>query len=1451
MIIRRLIWVMGMFVISMASTVVMASSDFPQVAQSHANCSSYSPQLKMNNGTKIIGTNGEALEFCSSNKGSGMPQNSCETDYCEITGTSLSPALLPSFKSNSYDNDDYDDCKNKVIVTDNNLEKFTGNSPSCKGVFSGFDDYYIKDFSLNNSSKVEFESGNYWIDSFQLNQNTEIMISGSVNLYFNTSIQLNNANIKLKDGASLRVVAYEEAQLNSGSEVYGNVYVKGKLSLNNNSTIFGRVNVSQLEMNSSSRVVDYSGSGSSKAVLKMHFDESNWSGITNEVIDSSGNGLHGVAKNGTTTAPASNSSALPSIDSLGTCGYGVFDNQSNQYIEIADNDLLDMDGSFTISAWVYPKSKPSSGNLRTIVSKDGNYEFHMNSDRRIYWWWEEKDGGSKWIVSQKKIKLDKWNFITVQYDSGDNEARLYINAKNHNHDKLASNTAKINGKPLQIGQDQNYPGRAFDGYIDEVQIFGKALTKSEIEELMAQRHLCSDSPALQCFTDEFNNNALSDLWVTSKSKGSFTPQIISNRLRFTEAKGNQSTASSYQRLFPAKDNLVEIEFDHYAYDGNGADGIAIVLSDATITPNPGAFGGPLGYGFKRGEAGFSGGWLGIGIDEYGNYSNEGGTGNKPGRRRQSVALRGSGIGEAGYQYLAGACDDGQGNPNGECLDPPVDYNNGINDLTHRYKIVIDSRQNGESNVEIFRKLGNGDWNTIVGPINVLDNQYSQSDIPEDFLLSITGSTGGSTNIHEIDNFQVCALDSRPIDDQIDHFRLTHSGSPSTCSAESVLIEACLDTNCNSLYSGQVTATLSPSTNSDSSWVDESGNSNNVVTFSGGQGVFDFRKRTKGNVTLGVIGSDPVSKPFQSTLCSDGASLNTANCTLNFVEGGFDIKAEDGVANLTRTATITGCDIDDFKNKTKTLAFWSSYESPSNTGIIGSPRVDVNDSTIGTSEFTSTELEISFDGDAKASVDLDYADAGQVRLNAQYTEGNGWNEVEIVGSDSFVSYPARIEIIAVGSEGLNTNGSKNSSSPKFEKAGAIFELQTRAYSGSDSERSEIVTPNYQQATSFLFGLLAPSGGQLGITTIDGVPLVSGDPTPSIMLGGTRDIPISVSEVGIFSFEFDFPAQYLNVPYAGNITIEQDNIASVGRFIPAYFSATPVTVLLNATCNSSSEFTYIGQPFGYQLNPGFYLNPVSVSGVKTDNYLVSGWWKYSNTWDGRSYISSNNLDLEYNEGSGATVDRNISSNSRIELVNEQLSYTKLATPIEPFNASFSLALSSEDLKDSDGVCYQEFSSGACLGYTFEDVDGVVPFYWGRLLIHDTYGPEVSPIRHRIEAQLFENGRFRTNQDDSCTDLVTIGSFDFASDDYTIVTSGSPTPPEVNSTLLISTLDKGESWIEFSAPGSGEVGLINSQIDLNAHGTPWLIDDLDGNGVTSGIAQFGIYRGNDRVIWWSEQN
>ena len=80
--------------------------------------------------------------------------------------------------------------------------------------------------------------------------------------------------------------------------------------------------------------------------------------------------------------------------------------------------------------------------------------------------------------------------------------------------------------------------------------------------------------------------------------------------------------------------------------------MAVIFSAGNIAPATGTFGGALGYGFGGNIPGFTGGWLGIGIDEYGQFSAQGGE-NNIGRRQQSVVIRGSGAEQSGYNYLKG------------------------------------------------------------------------------------------------------------------------------------------------------------------------------------------------------------------------------------------------------------------------------------------------------------------------------------------------------------------------------------------------------------------------------------------------------------------------------------------------------------------------------------------------------------------------------------------------------------------------------------------------------------------------------------------------------------------------------------------------------------------------------------------------------------------------------
>jgi MSHA biogenesis protein MshQ len=258
--------------------------------------------------------------------------------------------------------------------------------------------------------------------------------------------------------------------------------------------------------------------------------------------------------------------------------------------------------------------------------------------------------------------------------------------------------------------------------------------------------------APQCFSEDFSASSLDPAdWATNSVSGSFgQPRIINGRLRLTDNSIRVATAASLRRFFPGADNRVVVEFDYFGYNGSGADGIAVVLSDGSVTPVAGAFGGSLGYAQKApppasdcetstGCPGFAGGWLGVGLDEFGNFSNptEGRVGG-PGSRRDAIALRGSGSGTTGYRYLAGT----------NTLSPGVDISGSTPGPNHRYRITIDNRSGVVTGATVSverRTTPSGSFVSLVSPFDIFSANPGQAPVPENFRLSFTGSTGGSTN----------------------------------------------------------------------------------------------------------------------------------------------------------------------------------------------------------------------------------------------------------------------------------------------------------------------------------------------------------------------------------------------------------------------------------------------------------------------------------------------------------------------------------------------------------------------------------------------------------------------------------------------------------------------------------------------------------------------------------
>lgn len=1236
----------------------------------------------------------------------------------------------------------------------------------------------------------------------------------------------------------------------------------------NNSTVYGSLTVNNpggvVQVNNSSVTgsclprSNPLNACSPAPIAVYQLDEAQWNGQVGQVKNSVSDTLHGRAINGATTN--NTAPALPvDLNNMGTCGYGVFIGNQNQYVDIPHNQQLSFSERLTVSAWVYPVSRPTGDGLHTIVAKDDNYEFHLDSQGRVYWYWATSNNNANSLRTTQSIPLNTWSHITIRYDrnlSGNQRQRIYINgvAVASNNDSRALRTNTLN---LEIGRDFNFDSRSFNGRIDEVTIYGSALTDEQILSLYNQRHSCGgDIP--QCFSDDFNRPNLEQDWVPFTSSGNFTPRVVSNRLRLTEAIGNQATAVTYQRIFPAANNLVQVELDYYAWanlTGNGADGVSLIFSDATVTPRTGGFGGSLGYAQRTdtnpNTPGFAGGWLGIGLDEWGNFANPtegrvGGVGFRP----QSITVRGSQA--SNYRYLTH-----------QTVSPNIDTRNTNTPAPgDRYLIEIDSRNASQVLLSI-RRTRNNSTTTILNQYSIPLNQ--QGAIPEEFFLSLAGSTGASVNNHEIDNFRVCALKSRPVGAQINHFRITLPQQALTCDVADVSVRACANSDCSNTFTDPVTAYLTPNSlpSATGGWVNGS-----TLTLNNGIGLTQLRRNEAGTVDVGVSGSNPTAVAFNNTQCSyNGSDFSANNCTVNFLDSGFVVDVPNAYANQTVTGTIKAVRKDNasqqclpsFGNVQKSVAFWSDYLEPSSgsSGFKVLPVV-VNGTNVGQSANNAQPINLTFDQNGTAAFTVSYREAGNVALNARFTGSGDEQDLLLEGQTSFIRVPKALVLNAKSF--YNSDGqcpAANMSCNVFARADENFDLNIRAeavVADPVDASDDLTIHNYQQQNIALqHTLVQPSTGQSGVLGVNEY---------THLQGGTTTVAQKVSEVGVFDFSLVAPTHYLGLDLASaNLPIDVVSTGPIGRFIPAYFDVSPMTVTLAAACSTGGQpFTYLGQPFSYANNPGLYLQPKSGSGSDTLNYLIGDWWRYENSWTERDYSdAANNLSIVFTNQLDEPVTRQTASTSGVILDGERLSYQKPLQPKPVFNAAFNLTLSASDLTDQDGVCYRPNASPLCSGYTFPPIDGAMPLYWGKLVIQDVYGPETQALEQPIYVEHFTNNGFVRTIEDSCTALPAISGFTLQSDPnnngYTVLTTGVAVPPQVLAEHSAANLNSGQRAIRFSAPGAGARGVIDSVLDLNAHNLLWLAEDKDGDNnfdqTTQGRAQFGLYRGSDRVIWWRESN
>src|SRR5207247_1968842 len=91
-------------------------------------------------------------------------------------------------------------------------------------------------------------------------------------------------------------------------------------------------------------------------------------------------------------------------------------------------------------------------------------------------------GGKEPNVQGGTIPLNTWTHVAMTFDSAIGQYVLYVNGAPV-ASTLSAGPIFTTSHNVQIGREDSYIGRLFDGLVDEVEIFSRALTPSEIQAI--------------------------------------------------------------------------------------------------------------------------------------------------------------------------------------------------------------------------------------------------------------------------------------------------------------------------------------------------------------------------------------------------------------------------------------------------------------------------------------------------------------------------------------------------------------------------------------------------------------------------------------------------------------------------------------------------------------------------------------------------------------------------------------------------------------------------------------------------------------------------------------------------------------------------------------------------------------------------------------------------------
>jgi len=169
----------------------------------------------------------------------------------------------------------------------------------------------------------------------------------------------------------------------------------------------------------------------------------------------------------------------------GKVGQAFSFNGNRQYVVVPDSESLDLTTQFTLQAWIKPASviDVDAALLSKVGGVDGNNGYQLSISPSLIPTCQFNANGEGWSanhVTAGLVSQDTWTHVSCTYDN--DTLRMHINGILVGSNFIGAKSVINSSSTLRISGDDN-DHVYFNGLIDEVQIYNRAITANEVSAI--------------------------------------------------------------------------------------------------------------------------------------------------------------------------------------------------------------------------------------------------------------------------------------------------------------------------------------------------------------------------------------------------------------------------------------------------------------------------------------------------------------------------------------------------------------------------------------------------------------------------------------------------------------------------------------------------------------------------------------------------------------------------------------------------------------------------------------------------------------------------------------------------------------------------------------------------------------------------------------------------------